>query len=88
MVARIDENPLDMPQFPRSEIGKIIKTFNMYVKFPKTRWADIKKAEENTTAGNKIYQELKDEFTSLFFNKKDADFEAAAMGHQVKSPMG
>jgi radical SAM superfamily enzyme YgiQ (UPF0313 family) len=87
MVSRIDENPLDMPQFPRTEIGKIVKTFNMYVKFPKNRWPEIKKAEEDTPEGNKIYQELKNEFTSLFFNEQDENFEAAAMEQQVKSPM-
>lgn len=87
LVARIDENPLDMPQFPRTEIGKIVKTFNMYVKFPKNRWPEIKKAEEETSEGNKIYQELKNEFTSLFFNEQDENFEAAAMEQQVKSPM-
>jgi radical SAM superfamily enzyme YgiQ (UPF0313 family) len=87
LVSRIDENPLDMPQFSRSEIGKLVKTFNMYVKFPKTRWPEIKKAEEETPEGNKIYQELKNEFTSLFFNEKDENFEAASMEQQVKSPM-
>ena len=87
LVSRIDENPLDMPQFPRTEIGKIVKTFNMYVKFPKNRWPEIKKAEEDTPEGNKIYQELKNEFTSLFFNEQDENFEAAAMEQQVKSPM-
>ena len=87
LVSRIDENPLDMPQFPRAEIGKIVKTFNMYVKFPKNRWPEIKKAEEDTPEGNKIYQELKNEFTSLFFNEQDENFEAAAMEQQVKSPM-
>ncbi len=87
LVSRIDENPLDMPQFPRAEIGKLVKTFNMYVKFPKNRWPEIKKAEEDTPEGNKIYQELKNEFTSLFFNEQDENFEAAAMEQQVKSPM-
>ena len=87
LVARIDENPLDMHQFPRSEIGKIVKTFNMYVKFPKNRWPEIKKAEEDTPEGNKIYQELKNEFISLFFNEQDENFEASAMEQQVKPPI-
>ena len=86
-VARIDENPLDMPQFPRSEVGKIVKTFNMYVKFPKDRWPEIKKAEEDTVEGNKIYGELKEEFVNRFFNDKNENFEAAAMEQKVKSPM-
>ena len=87
LVARIDENPLDMPQFPRSEVGKIVKTFNMYVKFPKSRWPEIKKAEEETTEGNRIYNELKNEFVDLFFDEEDEDFEAAAMEKTVKYPI-
>ncbi len=87
LVARIEENPLDMPQFPKSEIGKIINTFNMYVKFPKHRWPEIKKAEENTSEGKKIYQELKSEFEFLFFNEKDENFEASALEQQLKSPI-
>ena len=87
LVARIDENPLDMPQFPRSEIGKIVKTFNMYVKFPRTRWPEIKMAEEDTTEGNRIYNKLKNEFVDLFFDEKDEDFEAAAMEKTVKYPI-
>ena len=87
LVARIDENPLDMPLFPRSEVGKIVKTFNMYVKFPKSRWPEIKLAEEETPEGQKIYNELKDEFVDLFFDEKDEDFEAAALEKKAKYPM-
>ena len=87
IVARIDENPLDMPQFPRSEVNKIIKTFNMYVKFPKSRWPEIKMAEEETPEANRIYNNLRDEFIDLYFNEKNEDFEAAAMEKTIKYPM-
>ncbi len=87
LVARIDENPLDMPQFSRSEVGKIVKTFNMYVKFPKSRWPEIKKAEEDTPEGNKIYNDLKVEFVDRFFNDKSENFEAASMAKTVKYPI-
>jgi len=87
LVARIDENPLDMPQFPRSEVLKIVKTFNMYVKFPKSRWSDIKRAEEDTPEGETIYNELKAEFVDLYFDKTDEDFEAAALEKTLASPM-
>ena len=59
----------------------------MYVKFPKHRWPEIKKAEENTSEGKKIYQELKSEFEFLFFNEKDENFEASALEQQLKSPI-
>ena len=37
---------LNMPQFPRDEVNGIIKTFNLYVKFPKSKWKHIKEAEK------------------------------------------
>jgi len=59
-----------MPQFPKKEVQAIVKTFNMYVKFPESRWPDIKKAEEDSTEGRKIYEELKQEFMNKFFDVK------------------
>lgn len=53
---------LNMPQFPQSEVNGLVKTFNMYVKFPESRWAEIRKAEAETPEGQKIYDELKNEF--------------------------
>ena len=87
LVAGIEDNPLDMKEFSKSEIAKIIKTFNMYVKFPKTRWKEIKKAEENTDEGNKIYNDLKIEFKELYFNDSSQNFEASALESDIKSPM-
>ena len=48
---------------------------------------EIKRAEEDTPEGNKIYNDLKDEFADLFFNEKDENFEAAAMEKTIKYPM-
>ena len=59
-----------MPQFPKKEVQAIVKTFNMYVKFPESRWSDIKKAEEDSPEGQKIYKELKQEFMDKFFDVK------------------
>jgi radical SAM superfamily enzyme YgiQ (UPF0313 family) len=64
------ESLLDMPQFPKKEVQAIVKTFNMYVKFPESRWSDIKKAEEDSPEGQKIYKELKQEFMDKFFDVK------------------
>ena len=69
---------MDMPQFSKEEINGLLRTFNMYVKFPKSRWPDIKRAESNTPAGNKIYHELKDEFVARFWNQESQNFEEAA----------
>ncbi|MFA5088793.1 MAG: radical SAM protein [Candidatus Omnitrophota bacterium] len=68
---------LDMPQFPKEKINGLIRTFNMYVKFPQARWGEIKKAEEDTPEGNKIYAELKQEYMERFWKLTD-NFEEAA----------
>ena len=36
---------LTMPQFPKEQIYGLQRTFVMYVKFPKSRWPELKKAE-------------------------------------------
>ena len=60
---------LDMPQFPKEKVDGLCKTFNFYVSFPKSRWPDIKKSEGNSKESEKIYSELKDEFTSKYLFK-------------------
>lgn len=70
---------LDMPQFPQEKVNSLVKTFNMYVKFPKSRWSDIRKAEEDTPEGQKIYNDLKKEFVGMFWNKSDTNFEEASL---------
>jgi radical SAM superfamily enzyme YgiQ (UPF0313 family) len=58
---------IDMPQFPREKVQGLVKTFNLYVGFPESRWPDIKKAEEDTKEGRKVYDELKQEFVDKYF---------------------
>jgi len=87
LVIGIDKSPLNMPQFPRERVKAIVKTFNMYVKFPESRWPDIKKAEADTPEGNKIYEQLKEEFVARFWDAKSQNFEAAALEKTAKSPM-
>ncbi len=67
---------LNMPQFPREQISGLLKTFNMYVNFPKSRWADIEKAESDTPEGRKIFSELKQEYVDKFW-KQTNSFEDA-----------
>jgi anaerobic magnesium-protoporphyrin IX monomethyl ester cyclase len=78
LVVGIEKNPLDMPQFPRDRVKALVGTFNMYVKFPESRWAEIRQAEEDTPDGRRKYGELKSEFVQKFWNPQDEDFEAAA----------
>jgi len=83
MVAARD-NVLNMPQFNRNEINGIIKTFNMYVKFPKARWPEIKLAEADTLEGQRIYNNLKQEFVETFWKKQDTSFESAASNQVIE----
>ena len=77
---------LTMPQFPPSDIQGIIKTFNMYVKFPKSRWPEIKQAEADTPEADRIYDKLKAEYMERFWNLSD-NFEEAAQEKVMGAPM-
>ena len=68
---------LDMPQFSREEVNGLVKTFNMYVKFPENRWPEIERAEGNSKESQSIYNNLKDEFIDRFWNS-DVSFENSA----------
>lgn len=70
---------LNMPDFPQQRVNGLVRTFNMYVKFEKSRWPEIKQAEEDTPSGNAVYARLKEEFMQQFWAAEDEDFEAAAM---------
>ena len=48
----------------------------MYVKFPKNRWPEIKKAEEDP----EIHSKLSEEFVDTFWSKKDQDLKDAVKG--------
>ena len=54
------------------------------MKFPESRWPDIKRAEEDTPEGNRIYDELKLEFVDRYFKKQES-FEESAMGQPMSA---
>lgn len=62
---------LDMPQFPRTEVNGLCKTFNLYVNFPESRWNEIRKAEINTIEGHRVFERLRDEFIDKFWNDNE-----------------
>ena len=64
---------LNMPQYPPHEIDEIRKCFSLYVKFPKSRWKEITRAEKNDEEGNKIYKSLRQEYLETYMPKPDAD---------------
>ena len=48
------------------------KCFVFYVKMPKSRWKDIKKSEENTPEGSKVFAELKEEYAENYLSPIEA----------------
>jgi len=54
-------SPLNMPYFSKNEIEGIRRCFVLYVKMPPKFWPQIKKAEELTPEGDRIWEELKEE---------------------------
>lgn len=73
-----DGSVLNMPQFSREKVMGLIKTFNMYVNFPESRWPEIKKAEAETKEGIKIYNNLKQEYIDKFWDQDSTSFERAS----------
>ena len=67
------ETQLNMAQYPPEEIEGIKRTFVLYVKFPKSRWKEIERAEKDDAEGRKILKDLKDEFLEKYMPKPDAD---------------
>ncbi len=71
-----EDSVLDMPQWPKEDIVKLRNTFAMYVKFPKNRWPEIKKAEDDP----EIHKKLSDEFIDTYWSNRDKDVKEAAKG--------
>lgn len=73
----VNGSMLDMPQFPRQKINGLLKTFNLYVKFPESAWPEIRKAEEDTPEGDRIYEKFRQEYMEKFWNVPSTSFEDA-----------
>ena len=59
---------LKMPQISAEELDGLIKTFNIYVKFPKEEWPKIRLAESDTEEGLKIFTEYQNQYQERFFS--------------------
>jgi len=68
LIARSATKPtlLRMPQFPPEEIEGLRRCFILYVKLPKDRWSDVKKAEKLTPEGDALWNELRDEVAEKY----------------------
>ena len=75
--ALTDKPMLVQKQYLPEEIEGLQKCFVLYVKLPKNRWKDIKRAESNTPEGEKIFEELKQEYTEKFFSTETSIKDAS-----------
>ena len=58
---------LNMPNFPQEQIYGIMRTFNLYTRFEKSRWKEIEIAEHETIEGNMVFEKLRDEFLAEYY---------------------
>lgn len=58
---------LNMPSMSTEEIRGLLRTFPLYVKFPKEDYILIKRAERFDKEGNKIFKELSDRYRKEYF---------------------
>jgi anaerobic magnesium-protoporphyrin IX monomethyl ester cyclase len=63
---------LNMPTITKDEILGLVRTFSLYVKFPKEEWPEIAKAEKLTPEGDAAFAELSKRYYERFF---DHDFK-------------
>ena len=63
---------LNMPTISPDEILGLVRTFSLYVKFPKEEWPDIAIAENFTPEGDEKFAELSERYYERFF---DLDFK-------------
>ena len=63
---------LNMPTITKDEILGLVRTFSLYVKFPKEEWDEIAVAEQFTPGGDGKFAELSKRYYERFF---DHDFK-------------
>jgi len=68
-----DKPMLNQPQYLAEEVEGLQKCFALYVKFPKSRWSDIKRAEKNDAEGERVFAELKKEYLDLYMSPGNKD---------------
>ena len=57
---------LKMPLLPNKMLTGLQRTFSMYVRFPKSRWDEIRIAEQSSDEGNEMFAKLAKEFRETF----------------------
>lgn len=63
---------MNMPQLGNEELLGLVRTFSLYVKFPKDEWPEIRTAERFDEVGHAKFRELSKRYYERFF---DQDFK-------------
>ena len=63
---------LTMPTITKDELLGLVRTFSLYVKFPREEWPDIAIAEKFTPEGDAMFAKLSERYYERFF---DHDFK-------------
>lgn len=58
---------LDMPQISSKQIDGLMRTFLLYVRFPKEEWPRIRLAEEDSKDGNRTFEEYQEKYRNRFY---------------------
>lgn len=67
---------INMPQLSASEIDGLMKTFTLYVRFPKEEWPRIRLAEPNTDEGNRVFDEYQQQYREKYFTASQEETAA------------
>mgnify|MGYP001446744205 CR=1 FL=1 len=63
-----DKPALALEDYPAAEIEGLKKCFVLYVRLARERWPAIQQAEADTAEGNKVFEELRGEYTEQHFS--------------------
>jgi len=79
-VSNSDGTVLTMPQWDGADINRLRKCFSMYVKFPKNRWAEIRRSEKDVDLHDQLSEEYRQQFWANSDGKIERDLAEAAKG--------
>jgi radical SAM superfamily enzyme YgiQ (UPF0313 family) len=63
---------LNMPCYPVDRIKGMLRTFVLYVHFPKDRWKEIERAEIFDAEGDRIWENLRNELAAILWQDQKA----------------
>ena len=79
-VSNSGESLLNMPQWDKKDMTRLRDVFAMYIKFPKSRWSEVKEAETDIELRTKLREEFVKTYWSDSKAKIEDDIADAAKG--------